>query len=405
MPLSYAGNDANYPTAVNIISGSDSPTSANFQPGYEGALDRTAALQNRGGLAPMVTLQPVATTASYAVLSNMAGPHGVAFNDTSWGTDPIFGQQWLLLGWDSGHTHVQVWAGFADGGGAWVQMGGNISYTQSGTSIAVDPSSGAVFVAGTAGIGASQADVFRCPAGGSFASWVVVGTSTPTDMQIAILAGAMFYAVGSSTASNAKISGDFGGGFVSLTVPSWIVRSSPTMVLFIPTAPGGGNGVVYKATGTATYTSAALGIGVLDVPQDLTWSAAWGLWFLIVKTNTGGTTIWSSPDGATWTLLRTLTFLPRTPGGIAAIGPHLIATVAAPTFGQFSRVITSSDAGVTWYACPTGVPTNSATGPIVDRPVAGVNQMFLGQTVGRSSVGQPNFRFSSIAGRGDQALT
>jgi hypothetical protein len=399
----YAGNDASYPTSVSLIAGSDPPVAANFQTGYEGTLDRTASLQNRGSLSPLVSLQPPFTTQTLSTFASAAGPHGVVFNDTALAVDPVAGQSWLMLVWTSGHTAIQVFAGWGDQTNAWVQVGGNVAYTTSGTTITVD-SGGTIYIGGVGGVSSTQADIASCPPGGSFSTLALTGLTTPTDLQLATIGTAVFWGIGSSTGGSAKVSGTGGGGFSGLTASNWIVRSNGSMVLFVP-AVAQATPTIYKATGTATYTSAAIGLATTDIPQDLTWSAAWSLWFLVVKTVAGATTVWSSPDGAAWTLVKTLSVLPKPLVGLTAIGPHLIGTLDAPSFGNISRVVTSSDGGLTWAACPTGVPTNSATGPIINRPVAGPAQVFFGQTVGRGSAGSPNMRFSAIAGRGDVALT
>lgn len=406
MPLQYAGNDANYATAVNIISGSDAPGSAVFQTGYEGGLDRSAYQQNRGGLSPLVTLGTQFDAST--ITGTPSGPYAVCFNDTGFATDPVAGQNWLLLVWGASTTVLQVFYGFGDGT-PWTQVGGNVTYSQSGTSMCVD-SAGNIYIAGVSGLTATEADIYKCAPLGSFASNLVIsGVSGLSDLQIATLGTALFYAVGSSTASNASVSGGSGGGFTALTVSKWIVRSSPTMVLFIPASTAGSNGIAYKATGTATFSSAAIALGSTDVPQDLAWSAAWNLWFLVVKTSTGGTTIWSSPDGASWTLVKSMTTLPHPTTGIAAVGPHLIAVIdATPTggVGAPSRLLTSSDGGVTWYAEQTGVlekPGMFGVNP--NRVIAAPNQIMSVAMVPRSNVTQPYMRFSAIMGRGDQAIT
>lgn len=399
----YKGNPNNYPTTLTIVDDASPPNATNFNTPIEGLADEVAWMQERGSLSPLLALQPAFTVQTLSSFSSAKGPHAAAWNDTALAVDPVAGQKWNLAVWDTSTTHVQVFAGYADGTDAWAQVGGNIAYTQSATSLAVDPASGAIFVAGVGGISSTNADIFRCPAGGSFASWAVVGTATPTDAQVAVLAGVMFYAVGSSTASNAKISGDFGGGFVSLSVSKWIVRSGGGMVLFVP-AQAMASPIVYKATGTVTYSSAAIGLATTDIPLDLTWSAAWGLWFLVAKTVGGASTIWTSPDGVTWTLAKTFTHLPKPLVAIASIGIHILGALDAPTFGNLGRVVSSSDAGLTWYAAPTGVLTNSASSPVT-RVFAGPAQMFYGQLVAPGSSGASSMRFSYPMGRGDVALT
>jgi hypothetical protein len=398
VPIPYSGNDANCPTAVNIISGGDAPSATNFQAGYEGTLDRTSWLLNRGGLSSLVTLQPGFNVLS--ISGALEGPFAAAFNDTSLATDPTAGQTWLLLLWDL--THISVYSGYGDGT-KWTQLGANINYTQSGTSICVD-TAGNVYVAGVAGVSSTEGDVYQKTPGGAFTSFLVVsGVATPSDLQIAALGTAFFYAIGSTTAANAAVSGGFGGGFSGLTVSSWIVRSSPTMVLFVP-AQAMAAPIVYKATGTATYTSASIGLATTDVPLDLTWSAVWNLWFLVAKTAGGASTIWSSPDGAVWTLVKTLSALPMPMTGIAAIGQHLVAVLGNPATKLATRLVSSSDGSVTWYPESTGaVDTTTKSG--IARVVAGPNQVLTATMLSRGSADQTSVRFSGVMGRGDQALT
>jgi hypothetical protein len=64
MPAPYAGDQANYPKSVDILSGSDAPNSTNFNTGWEGALDRTAFINGclvaNGGInwPPLANVNP-----------------------------------------------------------------------------------------------------------------------------------------------------------------------------------------------------------------------------------------------------------------------------------------------------------------------------------------------------------
>jgi hypothetical protein len=88
MPSPYSGNQANYPATIPILSGSDVPGTATFNPPWEALADRTAFL--RGSVAAggasnwgeMANLNPGITSGGGTIIY-------------SGGWDPLF-QQWIL---------------------------------------------------------------------------------------------------------------------------------------------------------------------------------------------------------------------------------------------------------------------------------------------------------------------
>ncbi len=398
MGTPYSGNPNNYPTAVTIPSGSDTPSSAVFDTAFEGEIDRSAWIAAHGSIGDLVTLQPPFTWP----VGSTDGPHAMCWNDTSLATDSTVGQRWLAAVVDSGFAHLQVYAGFADGStGTWTQVGNNITYSSTASDLCTD-AGGNIYVSFLSG--ASSLFVYqRSPGASSWTSFIVVsGLTSPTDLKMAALAsGALFYAVGSASATHAQISGAFGGGFPSLTASNWLVRSNGSMVLFVPAAATA-SPTVYKATGTSTYSSASIGLATTDVPQDLAWSPVWNKWILVVRTSGNASTIWTSPDGATWTLVQTLSHLPQPIVSMVAVGPYVVGLMGNATAGTPAQLCSSADFGVTWYPHAMGTIIAIST---FAKLVASPSQLLSVAMGSLNAAIVANIRASSILGGGTQVLT
>lgn len=411
MPSPYVGNPANYPTSVQVPIGSDPPSSTLFATAWNGTLDRTAYTQQHGTLSNLVTLQPTFSISSGLSPSTPNGPYAACFNDTNLTIDGTNGQRWLLVTWD-GTNHARVYAGWFDQPIGTVtpvpQIGGDITYTKNPTSIAADPSTGAIYVGGFGGVSSTEADIFKMAVGGSFASFLTVsGVTGVSDMQIVVMGGNLFYGVGSNTAGQAQVNGSFGGGTTGLTAANWIVRTNGSMVLFVP-AVAQATPTVYKATGTATYSSASIGLATTDIPMDLTWNAFvnGGQWVLTVLTTTPSTKVWTSPDGVTWTLAATLLHLPNPIRSIASVGPHVIGVMANNTLNTPDQLCSSSDGGVTWTSYQTGTTGGVGSGSVVQHKViAAPNQIMCLPAVINLSSFTSQFRLSQIYGNTDQVMS
>lgn len=390
MPSPYSGNPANYPTSINLPSGSDPPTAAIFNTAFEGAIDRSSWIAAHGTLADLVDLDPAVT---WPAPSSTSGPYVMCWDDTSLAVDSAAGQRWLAGAWDL--TNIHIYAGFADST-PWTQVGGNITYSKSPSGICVD-SAGNIYVAGYQGITTGQVDIYKRAPGGSFASLATSSVASVTDMQIATDGTNLYYAAGSSVGGGGVFNRVGGGSVSGISAAQWILRGSPTMVLAIP-AQAAASPTIYKAVGSTFTTNAIAALSATDVARDLCWSVLLQKWVLIATTGGTGTKVVTSPDGVTWTLQVTLAHPAQPFVNIVAVGPWLVAAMANPSNGTPNWLAVSSDGGVTWSAVPTGTTIASLTASaLVASPMqigsiamATVNSVVAGATrIGAALGGSP----------------
>jgi hypothetical protein len=117
MPTPYAGNQNNYPASVNILSGSDTPSSGNFITAYEGGLDRTAYLMSRLWATALDNWQAPLAVSSSAFNTGSTDSFGAGVG-VSW--EPLYGT-WRVFLNAVGASQTQLWDS-ADGGKTFAKI-------------------------------------------------------------------------------------------------------------------------------------------------------------------------------------------------------------------------------------------------------------------------------------------
>jgi hypothetical protein len=141
--------------------------------------------------------------------------------------------------------------------------------------------------------------------------------------------------------------------------------SGSTATILVILASNSGTGHVRAVYSTDAGATWALGIDFGAVAANITFSEARGLFVAV----TSAGELWSSPDGATWTLQKTATgfAIGGTKNTLAACG-FAIVSVSNRTTGSAVRnsigVAYTLDLGATWYETYFGDMTNSF-GPLV----------------------------------------
>jgi hypothetical protein len=115
MPTPYAGNPNNYPASINILSGSDTPSSGNFNTAYEGTIDRTSNLAATLWVNAIGNWQPVLASSSSAFNTGALD----SFGGMTW--EPLYGT-WRVFLNAVGASQTQLWDS-ADGGKTFVKIG------------------------------------------------------------------------------------------------------------------------------------------------------------------------------------------------------------------------------------------------------------------------------------------
>jgi len=245
--------------------------------------------------------------------------------------------------------------------------------------------------------------LYKCPPGGSWANVTSSGLPSGTDVQITAIGTQLYTAWGSSISGDALLAKWGAGGVSQVLTPgyvvtSWALKNNGSIALAVPKVPAAASVALYMNNGSG-WTATSLGpiIGAPQTPADIAWSAALGLWLMVVTTPAPASVFYTSPDGVTWTLQ----------GGLSSTDP----VVALASFGgcwiaatynsttHTSKLIYSYDA-ISWYGTPVAMYAAGASAPKLAVSAAQM-ALLLSST---SGVASP-FRFSAAAGLPDVALT
>lgn len=401
----YAGDPTNYPEDVDIIDDSDPPNASNFNVANEGALDRTENLRastarvgegwRKSFLATALntaaqSYQPAADIGSGTFLVPVAlGPTLGAFgaavywsygadDDAEWaqvglaalGTSDTTGYIDIVACSDS--TPGIVWCAAALDNSAQLVIKHNL-YT-SGS-----------WVTAPGGTISMAATTVKALAMAAIGSRIVVGVG-----------GFPGAALGIYTGSASVAFTQVGSIAWGPTDVRWIIKSNGSVCLVVP-GFFRTNGFLWTTTDGITFTardiSALVPVGAYIA--GLAWAPLKSLWYLAVQTSGTTTAFYSSPDGASWTIV---------PG----TGPNLqiadlecssnglvltILDVAFVTTTLESRFYFSTDWGVHWRASGVGLFDNlagGAEGYTRARLAAGPLQLLAGNS--------KRLRFSQLAG-------
>lgn len=167
----------------------------------------------------------------------------------------------------------------------------------------------------------------------------------------------------------------FSGSPISgVTAPDWLFRASTAVAVAVPRVTTPSN--YWTSANGTSWTTRSFAAGIVnagDKPVGMAWNATLGLFFLAVSTVAATTRICSSPDGITWTVVKTFT---NTGFGFSAsyvmtdlnsINGLIVALtddgLSLPTQSGtgVSRLVFSPDAGVNWYFAPMSM-TGGASG-------------------------------------------
>lgn len=413
----YAGNPQNWPVAVSLPDdGVDVPSFTTLNTGPEGALDRNAFNLAHGMLGLLLSLQPPQTWAL-----DSGGPFTAAWNDSPIGTGES-AQMWLMADRETSPLAIKLYYTPGNDGTSpptFTQLGGSGATINLGTgqfpySIAVD-SSGNVYVSAAIPGTPGTVGVFEIAAGGtSYTSLGSDSVNNPTDHQMVFVPGQtkLPVAVGSSSSGDAFLGYVSGATYVNTqaitgTVESWILTvgtAAGTVAAAIQRAANATPVVWTTTNGGLTWTSTSLPIGTTDVPTDLTYNPILNLWCLTVNVAGGGTTaVYTGFPLGAWTLQTTLANALLY--SLASCGPFFFALrEITATVRQNEFQLCASMNGASWDPSPSFLPP-----AVTGSPIPWLAQIFaspkqlLGLVTGGLSTA--SYRFSAVAGLGDQPLT
>lgn len=370
MPTAYAGNAGNYPSAVNILSGSDVPNTTTFNTAYEGTLDRTAFLH---GAVPLVGQ-------SWRPSFGVATVHASSIRFMHPGWDPLEGT-WLTavegptLGDTGGFVY---WSFGADDGAGWTQVGtAEIDTDPTGMrdlAVCADYATpGKLWVAmilDTAG----QINVYNVPSyTGAWTNVVTLDSTAPDNVEIATIGTTVVVAYGGTDGTSPThvkykpSGGSWTTAPIAITATTgdkiaWLLKTNGSLIVACPIF----NAPLWTSPDGITWTEQSTGAiePSLSKAAGLAWSSVTQLWYIVIQLTSSTTKIYSSPDAITWT-------------AVAASGPALsvadfacvsnglvITTSDATVLGvvKTSRTYFSPDFGVTWYPAFATFQGNNSPG-------------------------------------------
>ncbi len=375
----YAGNPANYPAAVNILGGSDTPATTTLNTTSEGILDRTAWLRANLDSTAVWGWGPVAPVASVISPST-----GVTVAPSAC-YDPV-GQQWLIA--------AEIPLSMNDWGGALTTIDGGRTFSYLGTfdnntgahpsvvqadAVATDGAGNVLFILPGATLGGPTLVVPRFCFGPAspYAPAVHSYTGTQATVQTAFWhpGAGLFVEVEATVISTTWNGGAFSATAsgsvapVSLTssLPaSWTGATGSALNGIYATVNTGGSlalvgigGVAGTSASRLMTITAALSFTDLGSPsplgsnaqvQGVAWSAFNSLWGILTYDGSNSH-LWTTPDLSTWTEVESW---PGLAGGVACAGQVWAVSVATALGGNTNRVLYStsvaSGASAAWYA-------------------------------------------------------
>jgi hypothetical protein len=377
MPAAYAGNSANYPAAVNVLSGSDLPNSTNFNTTSEATIDRTAylaaAIPHVGqswrpsfpGSSLLATGQPYKPAWDYNIGAWLV-PYMVG---------PTLGAYALYVSWSHG----------LDDGGFWTQIGGAGSEIDSDTTGILDAAACAdpatAGIVWSAALLSNSANLVIKDSSYTSSSWTTKFTQslaggTSLTVEMAGIGSRVVVGVGGSSGPvNGLFTGGTGASFTQAEsepfATDWSVKSNGSLLIALPTecAPT----ILYTTTDGITFTSRSI---TSLVPAGATtvgvaWSPLTALWYLCVQVTSSEIKIYSSPDGITWTAVTSATG-PDIEAADFEVQSNgmMVTTIDTPVLSltTAAQFFFSPDFGVSWYPntfiAPALFPSNLASSAV-----------------------------------------
>lgn len=408
MPTPYAGNASNYPTDVNILSGSDVPNTATFNTAYEGTLDRTAYNNARipspaqnwypemiGGssqfqcacpIEAVGTLQPtaLATPATWMYITQSSSKLQATLTG---GLDGAAGGSHLgtFFGVDGG-TATGAACCQDSGGTPWCVNLGTVSATQTLYVNGWNGSTWQVAQTVTSFTGSTSGPVAMCNLGAT----VIYGVPIINAGDTYVVSSSNGFNTTSKTTFTASSLGGV-GGFADM-----LLKSNGSQVLAVPSqTPMGATPSYYTTPDGVTWTQqtfTGITFNTTDRIEGLCWYALAAVWVLAIQTNWGTspatTAFYSSPDGINWTKIAngpTHLYI----ADLEVIANALVCTMqdgnaaAGASGSEPSGQIFSDDNGVTWRLSGEQLLANAATsttGYTRSRLVSGPTGLFTFNT-------------------------
>lgn len=298
--------------------------------------------------------------------------------------DPFFGL-WVAGGNASGPTAPVMYQNHGTDSAdwtAWPNTPGGLG--DAVMAICKDPT-GAKYYAATWQSGTMR--VSYQPNGGSWTS-LTTFLATSNQCELVPFKNVIVIAMGDSGANGfidyigtpGGTPGLFLSGPTGVTAPWWLVKTSPSLIVAVPSnTNGAGSAPYWTSTDGQTWTARTFSNSTIvknaDRPTGLAYDASRNMWFMSVfETSSSNTRICQSSDAVTWTAVRELQggsgssqFNPYYIQDLEACGSLLIGVTndggtVWPQAANIARFVVSADGGNTWYWSP-GYMTGGTASP------------------------------------------
>lgn len=417
----YAGNAANYPPNVNVLSGSDTPGSTTFNVTSEGALDRASFLlwsMSKAGQSYRI-VQAVNGSGTPQLYKPAFDPGAGVLTAGVWliAWAATLAGSWVTgVEWSYGADDKEGPGPGAVGGGhfVWNQVGGSSSPTTTDTTGVADVSvcgdtgtPGIVWIAALTVNNAQLQVLDSSYTAGSWTSKYTLSTvgSTVSSVEMAPIGSRVVVAVGGASGTALGVySGGTAAAFAavgSITATAgtkWSLKSNGTTLIVLPTFIRPTTPTLWTTTDGVTFTSVNISsiIPVGAFAAGLAWSSLQSLWYMAVQVSSTVTAFYSSPDGNTWTNVSSSPGPNLTIADFEVAGNALVLTTADTaivTTNLDSLVFFSIDWGVNWRLASPAFQVNLSTG------TTGYSRARIGSSPSRVLLGNSQqVRFSNTFG-------